>query len=54
VPHSWEERTEIYQQQAMGLLEEVAIKAVTEARLSVTDIDVLVFNWENVAFPSRN
>jgi len=44
VPHSWEERTEIYQRHAMGLLEEVAIKAVSEARLSVTDIEVVVFN----------
>ena len=44
VPHSWEERTEIYQRHAMGLLEEVAIKAVAEAHLSLTDIDVVVLN----------
>src|SRR5215467_13769359 len=44
VPHGWEERTEIYQQHAMGLLEKVAIKAIAEARLSLTDIDVLVLN----------
>jgi len=44
VPHGWEERTEIYQRHAMGLLEEVAIKAVAEARLSLTDIDVVVLN----------
>jgi alkylresorcinol/alkylpyrone synthase len=44
VPHGWEERTEIYQQHAMGLLEKVTINAVAEAHLSLTDIDVLVLN----------
>jgi alkylresorcinol/alkylpyrone synthase len=44
VPHSWEERTEIYQRHALALLEEVAVNAIGEARLSVTDIDMIVLN----------
>ena len=44
VPHSWEERTEIYQRHALALLEEVAVKAIDEARLSVADIDMIVLN----------
>jgi alkylresorcinol/alkylpyrone synthase len=43
-PHSWEERTEIYQRHALMLLEEVAIKAAAEARLSFADIDMIVLN----------
>jgi alkylresorcinol/alkylpyrone synthase len=44
VPHSWEERTEIYQRQALALLEKVAIKAIAEAGLSITDVDMIVLN----------
>jgi alkylresorcinol/alkylpyrone synthase len=44
IPHSWEERTEVYQQHALALLEEVAVKAIGEAGLSVTDIDMIVLN----------
>src|SRR6516165_8036657 len=43
-PHSWEERTEIYQRHALALLEGVAVKAIGDARLSVTDIDMIVLN----------
>src|SRR5215510_3510866 len=44
VPHSWEDRTEIYQRHALALLEEVAVKAVAEAQLSLADIDMVVLN----------
>jgi alkylresorcinol/alkylpyrone synthase len=44
IPHGWEERTEIYQRHALALLEEVAVKAISEAGLSVTDIDMIVLN----------
>src|SRR5215471_16512101 len=44
IPHSWEDRTEVYQQQALALLEEVAVKAIGEAGLSITDIDMIVLN----------
>jgi alkylresorcinol/alkylpyrone synthase len=43
-PHGWEERTEIYQHHALMLLEQVAVKAVAEARLSFVDIDMIVLN----------
>src|SRR6516165_5336853 len=44
VPHTWEERTEVYQRHALLLLEEVAVKAVAEAQLSLADIDMVVLN----------
>jgi alkylresorcinol/alkylpyrone synthase len=43
-PHTWEERTEVYQREALRLLEDVTIKAVAEAQLSLTDIDMVVLN----------
>ena len=43
-PHTWEERTEVYQRHALLLLEEVAVKAVAEAQLSLADIDMVVLN----------
>ena len=43
-PHSWEERTEIYQRHALALLEGVAVKAIGDAGLSVADIDMIVLN----------
>jgi alkylresorcinol/alkylpyrone synthase len=52
-PHGWDERTELFQRHALTLLEEVAVKAVTEAELSLTDIDMLVVNTiTGLAIPS--
>jgi len=42
--HTWEERTEVYQRHAMELLEEVAARAVADARLLLADIDMIVLN----------
>src|SRR5262249_36629826 len=42
--HSWEERTEVYQRHALELLEEVAARAVADARLLLADIDMIVLN----------
>jgi alkylresorcinol/alkylpyrone synthase len=42
--HSWEERTEIYQREALALLENVATRAVADAGLRHADIDFLVVN----------
>src|SRR5262245_7190392 len=38
-PHTWEERTEVFQKHALDLLEQVAVEAVARAGLSLTDID---------------
>jgi alkylresorcinol/alkylpyrone synthase len=43
-PRTWEERTEVYQRNALDLLEQVAIQAIAEAGLDVKDIDILVTN----------
>ncbi len=43
-PHGWEERTEKYQSHALELLEDVAVKAVAESGLTLTDIDIIVVN----------
>jgi alkylresorcinol/alkylpyrone synthase len=52
-PHGWEERTEKFQQHAVALLEEVAVKAVAAADLSLADIDMLVVNTiTGLAIPS--
>jgi alkylresorcinol/alkylpyrone synthase len=52
-PHSWEERTEIYQREALVLLEEVALRAAADAGLSLSDIDFLVVNTiTGLAVPS--
>jgi alkylresorcinol/alkylpyrone synthase len=42
--HTWEERTETYQRNALDLLQRVAEQAVAEAGLTFRDIDVLVTN----------
>jgi alkylresorcinol/alkylpyrone synthase len=42
--HTWEERTEIYQRNALDLLEQVAVRAVAEAGLTLRDIDTIVTN----------
>ena len=40
--HTWEERTESYQRNALDLLEQVAVDAVAQAGLSLRDIDTIV------------
>jgi alkylresorcinol/alkylpyrone synthase len=42
--HTWEERTETYQRNALDLLERVAIDAVAQAGLGLRDIDTIVTN----------
>lgn len=42
--HTWEERTQIYQRNALELLEKVAVEAVAEAGLELRDIDTIVCN----------
>lgn len=42
--HTWEERTDSYQRNALDLLEQVAVDAVAEAGLSLRDIDTIVTN----------
>jgi alkylresorcinol/alkylpyrone synthase len=42
--HTWEERTETYQRNALDLLEQVAVQAVAEAGLALHDIDTIVTN----------
>ena len=52
-PHSWEERTDVYQRHALDLLEQVAIKATADAGLSLNDIDAFVTNTiTGLAIPS--
>jgi alkylresorcinol/alkylpyrone synthase len=52
-PHSWEERTEIYQRNALELLQQVTLAAVKEAGLLLADIDALVLNTiTGLAIPS--
>jgi len=51
--HSWEERTAIYQKNALDLIERVAIDAVDQAGLKLTDIDTFVTNTiTGLAVPS--
>lgn len=42
--HTWEERTETFQRNALDLLEQVALDAVAQAGLSLSDIDTIVTN----------
>ena len=52
-PHTWEERTEVYQEHALELLEQVAVEAVARAGLSLADIDAFVTNTiTGLAIPS--
>ncbi|MEI9901149.1 MAG: hypothetical protein WDN31_14535 [Hyphomicrobium sp.] len=51
--HTWEERTETYQRNALLLLEQVAIQSVTDAGLQLGDIDIIVTNTiTGLAIPS--
>jgi alkylresorcinol/alkylpyrone synthase len=51
--HTWEERTEVYQEHALELLEQVAVEAVAGAGLSLADIDAFVTNTiTGLAIPS--
>jgi alkylresorcinol/alkylpyrone synthase len=43
-PHTWEERTAVYQRNALDLLEQVACQSIAEAGLTPRDIDVIVTN----------
>jgi alkylresorcinol/alkylpyrone synthase len=52
-PHGWEDRTATFQQHALALLEEVAVKAVPAAGLALADVDMLVVNTiTGLAIPS--
>ncbi|CAN1723404.1 alkylresorcinol/alkylpyrone synthase [Hyphomicrobium sp. 1Nfss2.1] len=42
--HTWEERTETFQRNALDLLEQVALDAIAQAGLSLSDIDTIVTN----------
>ena len=49
----WEERTASFQRNALMLLEQVALKAVTAANIELTDIDAVVVNTiTGLAIPS--
>jgi alkylresorcinol/alkylpyrone synthase len=51
--HTWEERSEVYQRNALDLLEQVATQAIAEAGLIPRDIDVIVTNTiTGLAIPS--
>jgi len=52
-PHTWEERTEVYQAHALALIEEVAIAAAERAGIALGDVDALVTNTiTGLAIPS--
>src|ERR1700681_1649108 len=52
-PHTWEERTETYQRNALDLLERVTTQSVAEAGLPLLDIDTIVTNTiTGLAIPS--
>ena len=52
-PHSWEERTAVFQKHALDLLEKVAVDATAAGGLSLKDIDALVTNTiTGLAIPS--
>ena len=51
--HTWEDRTETYQRNALELLEQVAVQAVADAGLASSDIDCIVTNTiTGLAIPS--
>ncbi len=51
--HTWEERTAVYQKNALDLLERVAVEAVDRAGLKLADIDAFVTNTiTGLAIPS--
>jgi alkylresorcinol/alkylpyrone synthase len=52
-PHSWEERTEVFQKHALDLIEKIALDATERAGLKPSDIDALVTNTiTGLAIPS--
>lgn len=52
-PHSWEERTEVFQKHALDLIEKIAVEATERAGLRLSDIDALVTNTiTGLAIPS--
>ena len=52
-PHGWGERTAVFQDHALRLLEQVAVDAVRQAGLALDDIDVIVTNTvTGLAIPS--
>lgn len=51
--HSWEERTAVYQSNALDLMERTALEAIARAGLKLSDIDALVTNTiTGLAIPS--
>lgn len=53
VPHSWEERTSVFQKHAVDLLEKIALDATAAAGLQLRDIDAFVTNTiTGLAIPS--
>jgi alkylresorcinol/alkylpyrone synthase len=52
-PHSWEERTEVFQKHALDLIERVALDATERAGLKLSEIDAFVTNTiTGLAIPS--
>src|SRR5580692_3814486 len=52
-PHSWEERTAIFQKHALDLLADVTLKATAAAGVALDEIDILVTNTiTGLAIPS--
>jgi alkylresorcinol/alkylpyrone synthase len=52
-PHSWEERTAVFQKHALDLIEKVAVDAAERAGLELSEIDALVTNTiTGLAIPS--
>src|SRR6202034_484444 len=52
-PHSWEERTAIFQKPARDLLADVTLKATAAAGVELAEIDILVTNTiTGLAIPS--
>lgn len=53
VPHSWEERTQVFQKHAVDLIAKIAVEATERAGLELRDIDTLVTNTiTGLAIPS--
>ncbi|WP_439542426.1 type III polyketide synthase [Hyphomicrobium sp.] len=53
VRHSWEERTQVFQQHAVDLIAKIAVEATERAGLELRDIDALVTNTiTGLAIPS--
>jgi alkylresorcinol/alkylpyrone synthase len=51
--HGWEARTEVFQHHALALLEQVAVEAIADAKLTLDDVDAIVVNTiTGLAIPS--